>query len=618
MTAEPWLHDVGAVAAELGVDPTSGLAAAEASDRLRSVGPNRLEAAAKVPAWRKLLAQFADPLVYLLLGAVAISLVTWAVEGADGVPFEALVIAVILVVNGVLGYVQEARAEDAVAALQRMAAATSSVLRDGREIRLPAHEVVPGDVLLLAEGDAVTADGRLLEAAALTVAEAALTGESEPVLKESAMLTGTVALGDRRNMVFSGTAVTRGRGRAVVTATGMATEVGRIAQLLEAAGEEPTPLQREIAQVGRTLGVAVLVVAALVMGVLLATSDIEEASDLVEVLLVGVSLAVAAVPEGLPAVLSVVLALGVQRMARQQAIVTNLSSVETLGSATVICSDKTGTLTRNEMTIRRIATRSGDVEVTGIGYGPDGDLHADGQPIVADPLLGEVRAVLSGGSLASDATLWLEDGHWMAHGDPTEIAFLVAERKAGFSDDRATRFRRVGDVPFTSERKLMSTLQVDADLDDHVVVMTKGAPDVLLARCSHERVGHDPVPLDDERRREILARVDALAADALRTLGVAYRPLDDQPPTDAAEEIEDALVFAGLVGIIDPPRTEAARAIEEAHAAGVRVVMITGDHPRTASRIATDLGLAAVSRRARWAPMPRSPSARPGSPRRIC
>ena len=591
MSDEPWLREGVEVAAGLGTDLEAGLTSSEAAARLRRIGLNRLDPKAPVPAWRKLLTQFADPLVYLLLAAVAISLVTWAVEGADRVPFEAVVIAAILVANAVLGYVQEAKAEQAVAALQRMAAATSSVLRDGVELRIAAEDVVPGDVLLLAEGDAVSADGRLLEAASLTVAEAPLTGESEPVLKDVAPLEGPVAVGDRLNIVFSGTAVTRGRGRAVVTGTGMATEMGRIAELLESAGEEATPLQREIATVSRILGIAVLVIAAVVMAAILLTSDVDEASELVDVLLVGVSLAVAAVPEGLPAVLSVVLALGVQRMARENAIVKQLSSVETLGSATVICSDKTGTLTRNEMTIQRIVTRSGEVEVTGTGYAPDGELRVDGGPVGGDPLLAEVRAVLSGGSLASDASLRQEDGQWVVHGDPTEAAFLVAEHKAGFAEGRTARFRRVGEVPFTSDRKLMSTVQVDAELDEGLVVMTKGAPDVLLARCTHERAGHDPVPLDGTRRQEILASVEQLAGDALRTLGVAYRPLEEELPAAPGEELEQELVFAGVVGIIDPPRDEARTAIAEAHRAGIRVLMITGDHPRTAGRIAADLGI---------------------------
>ncbi len=589
--AEPWLVDAAMVVDQLGTDPSAGLSGAEAAARLARVGPNRLDATAPVPAWRKLLAQFVDPLVFLLLAAVAISILTWLLEGAEGVPFEAVVIAVILVANAVLGYVQEARAEQAVAALQRMAAASSTVLRDGQEQRIPSADVVPGDVLVLAEGDAVSADGRLVDAASLTVAEASLTGESEPVLKETTTLAGEVALGDRVNLVFSGTAVTRGRGRAVVTGTGMATEIGRIAALLGRTEQEPTPLQTEIRLVGRTLGIAVMVIALIVMGAILATSDIDGASDLVDVLLVGVSLAVAAVPEGLPAVLSVVLALGVQRMAAKNAIVKELSSVETLGSASVICSDKTGTLTRNEMTIQRIVTRSGEVEVTGTGYEPEGELLAGGQPLGAGDLRDEVHIVLSGGSLANDASLREEDGRWVVIGDPTEAAFLVAERKGGFDKERTTRFRRVGEVPFTSERKLMSTLETDTYHDDRLTVVTKGAPDVLLTRCTHEEVGHGAVPLDDDRRSAILASVDTLADAALRTLAVAYRPAPASLPAGAGEEVEHGLTFAGVVGIIDPPRDEAKVAIGQAHRAGIRVVMITGDHPRTAARIAGELGI---------------------------
>jgi magnesium-transporting ATPase (P-type) len=590
---DAWLQDAADVAAELGTDPVRGLPRAEAARRLAEHGPNVLEAEPPVPMWRRFVAQFADPLVVLLLVAIAISLTTWAIEGAEGVPFEAIVIAAILLLNAVLGVVQEARAEQAVAALQQMAAATSLVVRDGVEERIASAEVVPGDLLLLAEGDAVSADARLLEAAALTVQEAALTGESEATFKEPARLSGPATVGDRTNMVFSGTAVARGRGRAVVTATGMGTEMGHIAALLGATPQEPTPLQREIAQVGRILGRAVVVVAVVVMAAILATSDIEEASDVVDVLLVGVSLAVAAVPEGLPAILSVVLALGVQRMARKNAIVKDLSSVETLGSASVICTDKTGTLTRNEMTIQRVVTASGDVEVTGVGYQPDGDLVAGGSALPDGPLRQEVLAVLGGGGLANDASLRRDGEGWTVQGDPTEVAFLVAERKAGLDDLREARYHRVGEVPFSSERKLMSTIQaeLDGDGNEHLAVVVKGAPDLLLARCTGERVGEERQPLDDRRRASILRSVDTLADDALRTLGVAYRDLDRLPDGQPDETLEQDLVFAGIVGIIDPPRPEAAVAIAEARGAGIRVVMITGDHPRTAARIAAALGI---------------------------
>ena len=589
----PWRRDAADVAAKLATDVRRGLSSSEAEARLALFGPNELAATEPVPAWRKVLAQFADPLIYLLIAAVVVSVVAWAAEGADGVPFDAIVIAAILVLNAVLGYVQEARAEKAVAALQRMTVAEAGVVRDGREERIAASGIVPGDVLVLAEGDAVSADARLVDTASLMAAEAALTGESEAVLKDVAALGGRPALGDRINMVFSGTAVTRGRGRGIVTATGMATEMGNVARLLGRTEQESTPLQREVARIGRTLGIAVIVIAIVVVAAILLTADVRKTSDVVAVLLVGVSLAVAAVPEGLPAVLSVVLALGVQRMAGRNAIVKRLSSVETLGSASVVCSDKTGTLTRNEMTVERVVTASGEVDVTGSGYRPEGDLRVAGRPLAGGPLLDEVRAILGAGSLANDAVLRLEDGEWTIQGDPTEAAFLVAEAKVpGLTELREARFERVGEIPFTSERKLMTTLQADAADAGGIAAVTKGAPDVLLARCTAEHVAGEARPLSDARRDEVLATVDRLADLALRTLAVAYRPLPDTPRPPQDETVEHELIYLGLVGIIDPPRQEARVALAEAAGAGVRVIMITGDHPRTAARIAGDLGIA--------------------------
>ena len=588
----PWLRAADEVAAGLGTDPSRGLSQAEAAARLERHGRNELEPAEVAPAWRKLLAQFADPLVYLLGAAIAVSLAAWIAEGADGVPFEAIVIAAIVVLNAILGFVQEARAEKAVAALQRMTAVLATVVRDGREERVPAAEIVPGDIVLLAEGDAVSADARVVDAASLMVAEASLTGESEAVLKQVAPLDGEVALGDRVNMVFNGTAVTRGRGRAVVTGTGMETEVGTIARLLGRTPDERTPLQREVSRIGRMLGLAVIAIAAVVVGTILLTAELETISDLVSVLLVGVSLAVAAVPEGLPAILSVVLALGVQRMARRNAIVKRLSSVETLGSASAICSDKTGTLTRNEMTIERVVTPSGEVEVTGTGYRPEGELAVDGRALDDPLLLEEVQAVLAAGSLANDAIVREEEGEWTIRGDPTDAAFLVAEAKvAGLTEARRARFERVGEVPFTSERKLMSALERDLEHAGALAVLTKGAPDVLLARCTAERVAGEVSPLTDARRSEILRTVDRLAGLAFRTLAVAYRAVSAPESLPEDESVEQDLVYLGFVGIIDPPRDEARAAVAEAQEAGIRVIMITGDHPRTAARIAGDLGI---------------------------
>jgi P-type Ca2+ transporter type 2C len=591
--SDPSVMEAGTVAQLMQADPERGLTADEAAHRLAETGPNEIAGVTAVPVWRKLIEHFRDPLIYLLLAAIVISLAAWLIEGAVGWPFDAIVITVIVLLNAVLGYVQQAKAEHAVEALQQMAATVATVIRDGEPTRIPTADLVPGDLLILSEGDTVAADARLLSAATLKVSEASLTGESEAVLKDARTLPQVAALGDRLNMVFKGTAVTQGVGRAVVTATGMATQMGQIADLLHTTQEDPTPLQREIARVGRMLGAAVLVIAAVVIMTIFVFFGVETVDDVVTTLLLGVSLAVAAVPEGLPAILSVVLALGVQRMAARGAIVKKLSSVETLGSASVICTDKTGTLTKAEMTIGRVVTASGEVTVTGVGYRPDGRVEHNGQPLTEGSRLWQETAfVLSGGSLASDATLREEDGEWVVHGDPTEGAFLAAEVKLGTRERRAERFQRVGEIPFTSERKLMTSLEADAQRAGKIAVVTKGAPDVLLKRCSYVQVGDQVEPLDNTWRARIHADVERLSDEAFRTLAVAYRRLEVTTPPEIDDSIEQDLVYVGMVGIIDPPRPEAAPAIAEAHQAGVRVMMITGDHPRTAARIAQDLGIA--------------------------
>ncbi|BBX19546.1 haloacid dehalogenase [Mycolicibacterium duvalii] len=591
ISLDPSLRELTEVARCVAVDPAVGLSTVEAGRRLRRDGPNELRAKPPVPVWRKVLSQFQDPLVYLLVVAVAISVAAWLAEGAAGAPIDAIVITAIIVVNGVLGYVEQDKAETAVAALQSMTEATSLVLRDSELRTVASRALVRGDVLVLSEGDAVGADARLMTATALRVSEASLTGESESVTKNTATLAHPVPLGERSNMVFRGTTVTQGVGRAVVTATGMSTEVGAIAEMLETTTEDLSPLQKEIAGVSRMLGVTVIVIAAVVMIVTAVTNDVSTSADLVTVLLLGVSLAVAAVPEGLPAILSVVLALGVQRLARRNAIVKTLPSVETLGSATVIASDKTGTLTRNEMTIQRIRTASGEVELTGVGYRPDGRALSGGQEL-CDPVLSEARMVLTGGSLANNAQLTCREGEWEIQGDPTEAAFLVAAHKLDGVVDRAQQFRRCGEVPFTSDRKMMSALVTG--LQPGTAVVAKGAPDVLLRRCVAVQVGAEVVPLDPDRRAAAVADVDELSAQAYRTLGVAYRRADDADTLDGFDEDDERdLVYVGVVGIIDPPRSEAAAAVAEARRAGVRVMMITGDHPVTAARIAEHLGIPA-------------------------
>nr|WP_279596136.1 cation-translocating P-type ATPase [Actinomyces bowdenii] len=487
-----------------------------------------------------------------------------------------------------------------------MTKATSTVLRDGARLVVPSSELVVGDILILGEGDQVGADARLLSAAALRVVESSLTGEADAITKSSDPVAADADLADRTGMVYRGTSVAQGTGKAIVVATGGDTEMGAIARMLDAVEEEPTPLQEEIHQISKMLGIIVVVIAVVVVGTLLILADDRSAETVIHALLLGVSLAVAAVPEGLPAILSVVLALGVQRMALHKAVVKKLTSVETLGSASVICSDKTGTLTRSEMTIQEVVTASGTAVVTGIGYAPDGqvspDADRDGQPD-ADPLEGaladEVMVVLSGGTLASDAELSVTDEVWSVVGDPTEGAFLVAEKKLGTDGHREGRFERVGEVPFTSDRKMMSVLHTDTK--HGMIIISKGAPDVLMEHCAQVRIDGGAQPLTDEIRQRFTDHIADMSGRALRTLGVAYRVLDEaeaarvraagQGDADFSD-MERDLVMAGVVGIIDPPRPEAATAVAEAHRAGVRVLMITGDHPATAGRIAADLGIA--------------------------
>jgi Ca2+-transporting ATPase len=587
------------VVAALGSDASRGLSEPQASARLQQHGRNELPVEPGMPAWRRFLAQFQDVLIILLLVATAISIGLWLYERDTALPYEALVILAIVILNGLLGYVQEARAEQALAALRAMSAARANVVRDGQRRSVLAAELVPGDIILIEAGDTIPADARLLEATALQTSEASLTGESLPVTKDTTPLGQEVGLGDRHNMVFSGTAATYGRGRAVVTATGPQTEMGRIAGLLRQAGPETTPLQVELDRTGRLLGLVVLGIAAVVVATILLVEPVRDVQTVVEVLVLGVALAVAAVPEGLPAVVTAVLAIGVQRMARRRAIVRRLPAVETLGSATVIASDKTGTLTRNEMTVRAVVTASGRVDLGGTGYEPRGEVQQDGHAVHEPALQAEVERTLRAAALANNATLEERAGQWSVQGDPTEGALLVAAQKAGLQPaSLEARFARVDEVPFSSERKLMSTVHQDAQNAQRLVVFTKGAADILLARCSHELVGQRTRPLTDERRRAIRALNDRLASEALRTLGVAFRsvPLDTKQATgEAGEAVEHDLVFLGLVGMIDPPRPEAKEAVARAIGAGIRPMMITGDHPQTAITIARELGIAAPS-----------------------
>ena len=586
------------VVARLTSDAQRGLSTEEARARLERYGPNELEAERPVPAWRRFLAQFRDTLVILLVIATAISVGLWAYERDSALPYEGIAIFAIVLLNGVLGYVQESRAEMAVAALRAMSAAEASVVRDGERGSIPAAELVPGDVILVEEGDTIPADARLIESTALQASEASLTGESLPVQKDVRPIEEVVGLGDRSNVVFSGTVATYGRGKAVVTATGMQTELGNIAGMLRRTEDEATPLQKELDRTGRLLGAIVLVIAAVLVATILLVEGVREPAAIFDVLILGVALAVAAVPEGLPAIVTAVLAIGVQRMASRNAIVRRLPAVETLGSATVIASDKTGTLTKNEMTVRTVVTASGRADLGGTGYAPEGELRRDGQPVEDDALRAEVERALRAADLANNATLSHSDGRWSVQGDPTEGALIVAARKAGLSPESLdARFERVGEVPFSSERKLMSTVHKDAEKPERLAAFAKGAPDVLLPRCSHEIVDDEARPLTDERREEIRGENERLASEALRTLGVAFRSL---PPGELEGEVDDHIerdfVFLGLVGMIDPPREEVKDAVDLAKGAGIRPMMITGDHPKTAAAIAEELDISTEGR----------------------
>jgi Ca2+-transporting ATPase len=434
----------------------------------------------------------------------------------------------------------------------------------------------------------------VIQSTALQTAEAALTGESLPVLKDNLSITEEVELGDRDNMIFSGTVAVYGHGRAVVTATGMQTEMGRIAGMLKETPIESTPLQKELHRVGKLLGSVVIVVAVVIITTIILVEDVRGFSALFDVLILGVALAVAAVPESLPAVVTVVLSLGVQRMARKNAIVRHLAAVETLGSANVIASDKTGTLTKNEMTVLAVVTASGRVNFEGTGYAPEGEVRREGGGKIDGALQFEFVRALAAADRASNAVLHERDGRWAVHGDPTEGALIVAARKAGLEAEALNaRLERVGEVPFSSERKLMSTVHSDAEQEERLLAFTKGAPDVLLARCTQELVGDEIKTLTEERRAEILKSNEELAGEALRTLAVAFRtlPKDAFKQEELDEDVEKDLVFLGLIGMIDPPRREAKDAVARAMAAGVRPIMITGDHPKTATVIAEELGI---------------------------
>jgi Ca2+-transporting ATPase len=558
------------VFAHLKSAPT-GLTGAEAARRLAEHGPNELQAAHRISPWAILFEQFKNVLIVILLVATVLSALL-------GHGIETIAIAVIVLFAVLLGFVQEYRAERAIEALRQMAAPTATVLRDEEEIEIPARDVVPGDVMLLRAGDKVPADVRLIESVNLQIEEAALTGESVPVEKHITPLANSeLALGDRRNMAYAGTAVTYGRGRAVVVATGMQTEFGKIAQMLETVETGKTPLQENLDKVGHMLARAAFVVVAIIVAL-----GLFRGQPFIEMLIFGIALAVAVVPEALPAVVTISLAIGVQRMVKRHALMRRLPAVETLGSTSVICSDKTGTLTKDEMTVRTIFVAGQILRVSGAGYEPHGQFSLDGATVEpSNPLIVLLRAA----ALASDAHIAHSkaDGRWHVKGDPTEGALVVAAAKAGLKKvNLESQFPRVHEIPFTSETKRMTTLH---SAPEGMVAYSKGAAEIILDSCMRQMTEAGESPLDTASKEMILEAARQMASEALRVLAVASRA------GATLENAEHEMTFLGLVGMIDPPRPEAKAAIQTCEQAGIKVVMITGDHPLTAQAVARELGL---------------------------
>lgn len=568
----------------LRTDLNDGLSAGEAESRAKKYGPNELAEAPPQRWWLKLLNQLNEVVIWILIAATILSAILgdWLEAGA---------IFAIVVLNALLGFCQEQKADKALASLKKLSSPVAKVIRDGALRAIPAAALVPGDLIEIEAGDHIPADARLVTTFGLKTHEAALTGESDPIDKEgSALIPESATTAERANMVFTGTTAVAGKARAVVTATGMNTELGRIAGFLKTEEREPTPLQKRLAELGRVLIIACLVLVAIIFVLQLLRGE-----GLAQTFLLAVSLAVAAVPEGLPAVVTIALALGLQRMVKRNALIRRLASVETLGSVTVICSDKTGTLTRNEMTVTEIVTGNRRYRVTGAGYEPRGEFIAIEPETNRKVESRRVRprdepdlaTALSIGSWCNNARLQTpidHDEHWRIVGDPTEGALIVAAKKAGLERDSGVTL--VQEIPFDSKRKLMSVVIKDAN--QRPVIYTKGAPELLLERCAFEHRNGKIELLTDERREQVLQQSRQMAKRALRLLALAYRELDAALPDFREED----LVFAGLVGMIDPPREEARTAVAKCQSAGIRPVMITGDHPATALAVAQQVNIA--------------------------
>ncbi len=602
------------VLSTLNVPADAGLTTEEAEKRLLQYGPNELQEKKRTTFLQMLWAQINSFVIWLLIGAALISALL-------GDYVEAGAILLIVILNAIMGIIQESRAEQSLAALKKLAAPEAQVLRDGHRVSLPAPKLVPGDIVFIEAGNYIPADIRLLEAVNLSIEEASLTGESVPAKKNAkGALEADIPIGDRENSAFMGTLVTYGRGKAVVTSTGMNTQLGLIASMLQTVEEEQTPLMKRLDQLGKTLGIGAIVVCVLVFAIGVARlmlgpehlsfGNPNFVSQLVNLFMIAVSLAIAAVPEGLPAVVTISLAGGMREMVSRHALIRKLSSVETLGSVTVICSDKTGTLTQNQMTVTRLWTDGKTFEITGSGYDPVGDFLLDDAKVDLRDYPA-ARTALWIGTLNNDAQLEAtgeSEGKitYRMVGDPTEGSILVAAHKAGASAKALNEaFPRLQEIPFDSERKRMVTINglrspsgedispfEQSDQNKWHVIAVKGAPDVVLKLCKYKlRLDNSHEALTEASRQEILAANDAMTRSALRVLGVAYRLVPEMPADTSPEALEQELVFIGLIGMIDPARSEVKSALAEARTAGIRTVMITGDYPNTAKAIAEEIGL---------------------------
>lgn len=611
---------------ELGSNPETGLTSQQVTERLQQYGSNELEEAAGRSSWEILVDQFKNIMLLMLIAVALISGILDLIEiqqgKTDGFPFkDTIAILLIVILNGVLGYLQESRAEKALAALKSLSSPKVRVIRNGKTLEVDGKELVPGDIMLLEAGVQVSADARLIEESNLQIREAALTGEAQPANKQVDIdLDEETSLGDRINLVYQGTEVIQGRGTAVVTGTGMRTELGKIAAMLQGVESEPTPLQQRMTQLGNVLvsGSLILVAIVIVAGMIKSYFDTGEFSwkVLQELVEVSLSMAVAVVPEGLPAVITVTLALGTQRMVRRNALIRKLPAVETLGSVTTICSDKTGTLTQNKMVVQQVATVEDTFRVTGEGYTPQGEFQLGSQlaPPEQHPAL---QTLLLGCVLCNDALLQhddspTEDGkdrlatnQWAILGDPTEGALLSLAGKGGLEKDALSRqLKRVQEIPFSSERKRMSvicqgnTQNVDQTAQESAFLMfSKGSPELILERCTTAQHRNSTEPLTQQERDQVLEQNNQMAGAGLRVLGFAYKPLEARPSKDSEDTAEQDLIWLGLVGMLDAPRPEVREAVARCRNAGIRAIMITGDHQLTAQAIAQDLGIASAGDR---------------------